>query len=750
MKKQQALSGLTALALAHSITASAQGLEEVVVTAQKRAEDLQTTPISMTAFSAEKLSELGAQRAIDIAQYTPNVNIVTNNVSNTGIAVGIRGIQAADAAMGADSKIGIYLDGVYLARIAAASFDVVDIQQIEVLRGPQGTLWGKNTTGGAINIVTEKPRGSLGFRQSFSFGNYDYFRSHTTIDTPTWNGLSAKLSYDRSRKDGEIRNTHPGNSKRPGDMDNEAYAIALRWQPSDTFTADYTYDRHNRDGIGPGNQMVAVNPQLAALPTALLNTAGGQVQIENPFWSAARGASTSRLSAFDINAREEHNDLAGHNLTLSWQVGDAEIKSISSYRTYDGIKPGDFDGGGYATPLFEADLSESQRQISQELQITGDAFEDRLKYVAGLYYFREKTSTHNPQHFVVQTGTASSGELILAALNSPLIYTTHNESKAAYGQFSYTPPILDDKLRVTLGLRYTEDEKEADLISRNARGSDTWSSLNPAFVVDYQASEDINVYGKVTTGYNAGVFNVRAASAAIFQKPADAENLINYELGFKSEWFDQRLRFNAAAFWMDYTDLQVSQFVASPAGASTIITNAGEAEIKGFELEMIARPIPALTLSASWGYTDVDYKEFITSVNQITGQVVDSADSAKPVLAPRNTGNAAIDYEIGRWEFGKVSARADVTHSDGFDFNPFLTRYTHASGHTLYNARLTLADMPALSGNLRISLWGKNLTNEKYRVNGIDFGVDSASLGYAIAVFGPLRSYGADIAYEFQ
>src|SRR5690606_25779221 len=296
------------------------------------------------------------------------------------------------------SKIGIYLDGVYLARIAAASFDVVDIAQIEVLRGPQGTLWGKNTTGGSINIVTEKPRGELTFRQAFSFGNYDYFRSHTTLDTPTWNGLSAKFAYDRSQKDGEITNTQPGNSKKPGDMDNEAYAIALRWQPTDAFSADYVYDRHNRDGIGPGNQLVAVTPRLAALPTVLLNSPAGPVQVENPFWRAAQEAAPSRRSAFAINAREEHNDLAGHNLTLSWQVGDAELKSISSYRTYDGIKPGDFDGGSYATPLFEADLSEWQRQISQELQLTGMALDERLNYVAGLYYFREKTSTTNPQY----------------------------------------------------------------------------------------------------------------------------------------------------------------------------------------------------------------------------------------------------------------------------------------------------------------------------------------------------------------
>lgn len=713
MKIQHSVVGLAALALVQSFTAASQGLEEVVVTAQKRSENLQNTPISMTAFSAERLAELGAQRAIDIAQYTPNVNIVTNNVSNTGIAVGVRGLQAADAAMGADSKIGIYLDGVYLARIAAASFDVVDIAQIEVLWGPQGTLWGKNTTGGSINIVTEKPRGELTFRQALSFGNYDYFRSHTTLDTPTWNGLSAKFSYDRSQKDGEISNTYPGNSRKPGDMDNEAYAIALRWQPAETFVADYIYDRHNRDGIGPGNQLVAVTPRLALLPTALLNTPAGQVQIENPFWRGAREASPSRRSSFSVNAREEHNDLAGHNLTLSWLVGDAEIKSITSYRTYDGIKPGDFDGGTFATPLFEADLSEWQRQASQELQITGTALEDRLNYVAGLYYFKEKTSTTNPQYFAVQTGVAPSGELVLTALTSPLIYTTRNESKAVYGQASYTPPIFSDRLGVTVGLRYTEDEKEANLISRNARGRDNWSSLNPALIIDYQLTDDINLYGKITTGYNAGVFNVRAATASIFQMPADSEELVNYELGIKSEWFNQRLRLNAALFRMDYTDLQVSQFVASQAGASTIITNAGEAEISGYELELVARPIPEMTLIVGWGYTDVEYKEFITSVNQITGEVVDSADSAKPVLAPRNTGNAAVEYEFGTWSFGTLSGRADVTHSDGFDFNPFLTRYTHADGRTLYNARLTLSDIPPVSGNLRVSLWGKNLSNEK-------------------------------------
>lgn len=728
--------------------AMVQGLEEVVVTAQKREEFLQQTPISMTAFSADQLAQMGASRAIDIAQYTPNISIVANTISNSGLAVSIRGMQSSDASLAADSKIGLYLDGVYLARIGSASFDVVDIEQIEVLRGPQGTLWGKNTTGGSINMVTEKPSGQFRFKQVLSLGNFDYWRSNTTVDTPEWHGLAAKFSFNRMRKDGDVENTHPSSSTL-GEMDNEAYAIALRWTPTDEFTADYSYDRHNRDGVGPSLQLSAVNPGLAARPTAWLTGAGGLRPIANPFHAAAAEVDGHRRTHLSVNARQEHIDLAGHNLTLSYELGDIELKSVTGYRTYDGIKPADFDGGTYSIPIFEADNFETHTQFSQELQVVGSALDDRLSYVAGLYYFMENGEAENPQTFAVAAGTLPSGERILASVTTPLRYTTHNYSAAAYSQASYTP-VFDDKLRLTLGLRYTRDHKQSKLVTRGAEAEHEWSAVNPAFIVDYQLLDDMNLYGKVTTGYNAGVFNIRATSAALFNEPADEENLTNYEVGMKSEWLDRRLRVNTSLFWMDYEDLQVNQFVASATGASSIISNAGKARVRGLELEVMARPIPELTVSANWGYTDFDYQEFITSIDQVTGIAVDSADSAKPALAPKNTANIGVEYQFQPWSFGALSARVDASYSDSYDFHPFLTRYTHADSRTLYNARLTLADVAVAQGVLSVSAWGKNLTDEEYIANGIDFGVDSGSLGFAGVIYGPRRSYGVDLTYRYE
>lgn len=744
-----ALLPLSVSAVSGLAQVSAPALEEVIVTAQKRAESLQDTPVSMSAFSSTALEALGALKVSDIAEHTPNLNIAANTISNSGMAVGIRGLQTNDAGLATDSRVGIYLDGVYLARIGSALFDVVDIQQIEVLRGPQGTLWGKNTTGGSINIATVKPAGQFGLRQEFNIGNYNYWRSHTTVDTGEWRGLSAKLAFDRSQRDGDVKNLSRS-SDTIGEMDNEAYAIALRWHANSELVVDYSYERHNRDGYGPSLQLSGVNSDLASSPVAQLSGPGGTTLIENPFYVAAQHTSRRMSKAIAVNARKENVDLAGHNLTVSYDLGQAELKSITGFRTYDGKKPADLDGWSYAVPLFEAQNFDAQKQWSQEFQLSGSMMDERTTYVMGLFYFDEETSVANPQTFLYGLGYASGGEPVLTSIRSDLRYKTDNQSAAAYTQLSYTPPVLDDRLRITGGLRYTRDTKEVALLSINTVGKKSWSSLNPSLTVDYQLYDDTNVYAKVSTGYNAGMFNIRAVTPDAFREPVDEENLINYEAGFKSEWLGRRLRINGALFIMDFEDMHVNQFVAGAGGATSMLKNAGEARIKGVELELTARLTPAMQLSAGWGHTDFNYREFITDVDEIAGTNVDAAGIAKPVMAPRNSWNAAIDYSFQPTRLGVVSARIDATYTGAQMFHPFDNDYTKAESRSLVNARISIDEVPLSKGDLRLSLWGKNLTNEEYRVNGIDFGVDSGSLGFAGVIYGPLRSYGVDIVYHYQ
>ncbi|MCB1676926.1 MAG: TonB-dependent receptor [Halioglobus sp.] len=444
--------------------------------------------------------------------------------------------------------------------------------------------------------------------------------------------------------------------------------------------------------------------------------------------------------------RPEELTLKGHALTLSFMLGDTELKSITAYRDYKRIVNGsDLDGGAFSFPLFHTTNEEAQDQFSQEFQLIGDLSEQSVQYVLGLYYFKEDSDSINPQILTPVVGTLPTGEPIIFPVNAVLSYTTDNKSQAAYGQLSYTPKWLD-RLTVTLGARYTEDEKEANLRSAGFKGDESWSDFSPSITVEYMPSDSLNLYGTVSSGYNSGVFNVRAATQAAFGTPADAEEVINYEVGIKSQFWDNRLRFNAAAFWVDYTELQVSQFQASASGATSVLTNAGEAEIRGIEFELSLIPLPGLLLDLSYGYTDFEYKEFITSINQVTGVAVDDADSADPP-GPENTASLSVEYEFGHWDFGWLRGRLGLTYADEISANPFASKVASKKEHTLLDARLTMSEIPFGAGNVRISIWGKNLTDEEYILRGIDFGLASG-LGFAGATYSDPRTYGVDFTYE--
>lgn len=740
------------VALGLPISAMAQGiaLDEVVVTAQKTEETLQSTPIAVTAFTAKDLEKIGAMSVDAVAGRTPNLFMAEGSASSAALVAGIRGVSHADPTLSRDSKVGIYLDGVYLARNAGAIFDVAGIEQVEVLRGPQGTLWGKNTTAGAINMITAKPQGALGFRQAFSVGNSGFYRSTTTLDTPEVAGLSAKLTYMRSERDGMVKNTSPTGEDTFGSDDTEAGRLALRWQALDWLTVDYSYDDVAMEAGTQAFQLSFVDPNLAASPTAFqAGLPGGLVAITNPFYQAAQEVSSDRRGhlASNINSPEQL-DISGHTLTMAAELGDLELKSITAYRDYASDARGlDLDGGDYSMPIFQGANKQSQDQFSQEFQFIGSALDDRLSYVAGVYYFEEEGKSNNPQTLTVRTGTTPSGAPIFFNATSRLNYSLENKSWALYGQATYTPSAFDERLHITPGLRYTRDRKEVNQRTLGVTGSETWSNVNPALTIAYDITEDVNAYVKAVTGYNSGIYNVRATTAAQFLTPADEENVISYELGVKAELLDRRLRINTAYFYLDYDDLQVTQFQAGPSGAASVITNAGSASIQGIELELLLIPVEGLTVGANYGYTDFKYKEFITSRNLITGVEIDRAGDALPMTAPENQASVFADYEIAQTAFGNVSLMVDASYMDKYYFAVFKEdgRNNAAESRTLVNARLTWDEIPAGNGELRFAVWGKNLSNKEYRVYGLDFG----QLGFSGNTYGDLRTYGIDVEYHY-
>lgn len=725
-------------------------LEEIIVTAQRVEQSLQAVPISLSAFSELEIQKIGLSSVEDLSGFVPNMLIERGGATNTGLAITIRGFVNPDPAFTVSSKVGTYLDGVYLARDAGINYGLADIARVEVLRGPQGTLWGRNTTGGAINITTIKPSGEFKFKQNISIGNFDYYRTVTTVHTPKLANLSGLFTFLKTERDGMVKNIYPDAPKTLGDDDTTGAHAAFRWEPVDRFLVDYTFDKIRINAAPRAQQLSFVDPSLSAHKKALLKdgATGLLTEITNPYFQAAQEASAHMREKLSVEgASKSHSEIMGHNLTLSLGLDRLTLKSITGYREYETKhQNADFDGGTYDVPLFFATLDERQHQFSQEFQLTGSAWEDRFEFISGVFYFKEKGQVINQQFPTAPISFTPSGEPILMILNAPQSYAAENKSYAIYGQFTYTPSILNGNLHITPGARFTKDDRRVNHYTFRAQAKKAWSKFSPALTLSYDIDDNVNAYLRVASGYNSGLFNARAGTRAAFLTPADEENVVSYELGLKSELLDNRIRINAAAFYADYKDMQISTLLANVTeGAATVISNAGKAVIRGVELELLARATEKLTVGLNFGYTDFKYKEFITSINKITNIVVDQKNVAKPQRVPPKTVTSYVDYIFTETEMGTVSGRLSVNYTDKWWQSAFANRGLNYTSRTIINAKVTWDAIPAMSGRFRVSVWGNNLTNKKYPTYGADFG----GLGFTSVTYGDLRTYGVDMEYLY-
>lgn len=731
------------LSLAIVATLPQQGytaiIEEVVVTAQKKAASLQDTPIAISAYTSESLEQMGANGAADIGEYTPNVTITPSIGSNYNIRMSVRGLGTAEPSLAVDPKVGIYLDGAYIARNSGAIFDIVDLERIEILRGPQGTLWGKNTTGGAINIVTRKPTGEFGGKISASAGSDGYQKLGLSVDTPSVNNISAKISAVMSETDGWATNSNPASEKNLGSEETKAYRIALRWDVLDSLSVDYFYDKTDGESVPVPLQLGNVGAPDTAIGTYFIDS-GSFISGANVF-SDMQGIANDqdRLESFELDfAGREYVDIQGHNLTLSWALDNVEIKSITAYREYesDFSEGNDLDGGTYtaeqagntiAIPGFHTVNIREQDQISQEFQFIGSALDNWLNYVVGVYHFEEDGRELNP--WTITFYDAGSNVNVLFDGSYGSFYEMNSESDAIYGQFDVD---ATDRLTLTLGMRYTEDEKTLTLLEEDPdlttdqKASENWSQFTGAVTASYQLSDDINLYGKVAEGYSAGVYNPGTIDRAVsfpdnIQSalvPADPEEITSYEIGMKSQLLEGRLQLNAAAFYNDNRNLQITDIEQGTGRRFT--TNSGEFESTGVEFDIIAVPIDELTINFSYGYI---------------------GDNRSNPVSARNTASLGIQYDYPI-ALGLVTARFDTTYSDAVYFSNS-DPSVKSDERTLMNARLSLSEVAIADGNLRVSLWGRNLADEEYIVHGANLGFFT---GYS---WGAPRSSGIDVAYEF-
>ncbi|MBK7250881.1 MAG: TonB-dependent receptor [Gammaproteobacteria bacterium] len=688
-----------------------QGLEEIIVTAQKREESLHDTPISIVAFSANQLADRGISSLEGLQADVPSLNLSPHPQSTTTVRAFIRGIGIVNDQISYDPSVAIYLDGVYVARFQGLASEVAEIDRIEVLRGPQGSLYGRNSTGGAINFITKAPQlGDFGFRQDLSVGNYNLLRARTRVNIPVGDSLAAELSFLRVSKNGFVRNIGTGVS-RYGDEDRYAYRAALLWRPREHLDFRYTYDRSELDDT-PG--FIARVPMYP-------------VEGERP----------DHGPASESNLQANHGVGQGHNLTATLELSEAlTLRSITAYRDLDSWTERRYHPGVLAPPPLNWSVVDIfQRQFSEEVQAIGSALDARLQYVAGLYWFDESATSDE----------VNRRPLVPDRTDRHL--TATNRAFAVYAQGTYTPLALEKRLHLTAGARWSRDEREAGKYSVTTPGSGvprppdvgqasrTFSDFSPSAVAAFDVTGDLNVYAKIATGYKTGGFNLFASSIARFAQGFGPESVTSYELGLKSNWLDRRLRVNAALFTADYKDIQLS-VSSDPSNISiTDVLNAGRASVDGLELDVMARPIPALNLSLAYAWLRGGYDRVVDS----TGRDITSLYGF--VEVPKHKLSTTLEYTFPQTRFGVPSAM--LTYS--YQAKRIASTSCKAciiGGYGLLDARLTLADLPAGRGKLRFSLWGRNLTNEDYYTMYLMVLVPSA-------VFGDPRSYGADLSYVF-
>lgn len=748
------------MALAHPAHGqeSSPQLEEIVVTAQKREQSLQNLSLAVSAFTADMLDAKGIANVTDLARSTPSLILLPQNSGNTAFAVQMRGVSQADTVITADSPVGIYIDGVVVSKISGTLIDFIEPERIEVLRGPQGTLYGRNSTGGAVNIISKKPADEFGLKAQAGFGNYGAQKYRASLDTGDAamgaGTVAARFSLSSFTQDGFGEDLTTGEDL--DSRDRQAGLAAVRWQPSDSITVDYSYDRTN----------VREAPPIAQLDTDASGYLGDYVTDEREDKLALSYALPSESPVpFGIGRSETDVESTGHTLILDWQLGqagalqDLAVKSITGYREIDDNEPTDFDG----TPIRWADFDiyQTLETFQQEFQFTGSAADERVHFVSGVFYYTEEADAVLPGVFGFGT-----------VRNTPS-FETDNEAFAVYGQVDWTPHVLDDRLTLTVGARYNQETKrllDATTVFDDPLGagnglvltyvdrvSEDYDNVSPTFTVAYDLAEDVNAYLRWAKGYKSGGFNGRGSTNEQLRTPFDDEELSATELGLKSFFLDRRLQLNVAAYLSDYENLQVAktQAASNGVGFATVNENIGKIKISGIEIEALAAVTEALTLDLTYSYTHVDVDEFFVCVPDSPSTCVDQNVRNEKVvgLTPDHLASLGAEYVFGKIGSGELSARVDVYYQSEMlgggqtlRVHPEDADPGYVDDYTLIDARLLLGGIELRKGTLDVSLWGKNLADE----DSIRWANNLTETGLQIGVARYLdpRTYGVDFIYQ--
>jgi iron complex outermembrane recepter protein len=770
----------------------ASEIADIVVTARRREENLQDAPISVTAISGEQLAASGAKDASEIGRSAPNVTFLTStNSGGTSAFAGIfiRGVGQDDFLPTADPGVGVYLDEVYLGRASGGALRLNDIKSIQVLRGPQGTLFGRNTVGGAVLVVSNRPDPSApSGRVDLGYGSDNLIEGGLVSNLPLSEKAAIRVSAQGVLQDGYARSTSDPRLEF-GKRKEYGLRAQLLVQPADnmTFVAafDYLYQRNtNVPSVALGDTALG-NP-----PSGLGTLYNGFVAPTSPtgFLTAANLGSLNPIRTGAVGKINDDADVWGISLTGEIELSDAiNLKTITAYRDMKAGFASDNDGTIHR--IAQTDDLLKQQQFSQEIQLSGKT--DRLQWILGAYYFREIADDFNrvsvvpgsynavealpvnlpvgpgaPVPCALQTFTPIPGTPFRAppqgfGLGCPfnIANTTvdieldvatvvKSRNFAGYGQFTYN---LTDALSVTAGLRWTYEKKDflASTLNRAVtaklgapfysvgpfRSSNSWSQFTPKVGLEYKANDDALLYASYSRGFKSGSFNGRATDPAALGS-VNPEFVDAFELGAKTDWLDRRLRVNGSLFLNKYSDIQLVVTANRNNQLINQLLNAAKADIYGGELEITAVPVEGLTLNGALGYANSSIKQVssVVAANSLirTGNVLKKT--------PEWTWSLGATYvaDVG---FGQLSGRVSYAYQSSIFHNGENQPQTREAGYGLLDASIGLK-----VGNpgLTLSLYGQNLTDKTY--------AGSIFLtGGGTTIFYPTRGrqFGARASYSF-
>ncbi len=805
----------------------APGVEVITVTTRKREESLQSVPSSVVAFSSRKLQESDITDLERLGQFAPNLQLLSLPLgrSTGSLQLGVRGRVQNDFLISLSNSVGFYVDDVFYGKSIGFPLELLDVEAIQVDRGPQGTLYGKNTPAGAVKVRTRKPTGDWGFYEDVRLGNFEYVQTRTTLNFPFLGekgmlpggeagSLSGKVTFLRTSRGAVYDNNNPGTFTTPfpagaakqaaffqngrlateGFLNEDRFAglVVLDWDIG-AFGADYVYDVQNlqdepdafqlnalftttADGFG-GTQNTLLRPLNCSL---LMDTSAGCIG-GNPFTALGPFVQTDRSKDTPSPGPTPGEvKIQGHALTLTYgledlpALGDLTLKSITGYRSSRAVGSEHLEGAPYV--LFSNFQDFGFRAVQEEINLVGNTLNGHFDYVLGLFYGSEE-------------GHQGSGDIVGATLPSLVPYCTavpafcggrvldltalndsevDNWSIAPFGQLTYTFDLpADQTLSLTGGARYTYEERKVSVFRIGSlfttmtpvfsiSGEKSFDDISPMGSLAYKPFEDKMLYATISQGYRSGGFNGRATTAGDFG-PFKDEVVTNYEAGFKTQWFDRRLLVNATGFYQDWNDMQVTVFIPSATGSLTVVSNAGKAEFWGMELESQVVPFDGALLGIGYGLTLAEFSKFedtcpATSISGPclgnSGALIDVSDVRPVTHHPNHSLRWDASYTFPPvFDFGVLSARIGGYYQSSVNYSAARNAFIQSQPYHILDARIQLAQVPLFrdSVDATFAIWGKNLTDAEYILNGIDLGV----LGFASVAYGERLTFGGQIVLEW-